>query len=224
MLRQMNVSKLSTLQQSNEILMRDLKKAEAKLKELQFQSDSHAMAPAPPVVETAATSSRNNVVIGLTSEQELALYHDIDELRIENNDLHAALREMDELVHEKDLKILELRDQLAACGGQSNDNERLHTLLDEVAELSSHMKEQLEDFKKEYLQSTNDLQVKEREFRDIISSGSTGSAGSEQSKSDGLKLLVSDILADIHKKNDEWFELVMHLGEIGEHIETLADL
>lgn len=221
MLRQMNFSKLATLQQSNEILMRDLKIAEEQVKNLRHEPNKqHTMAPAPP--DNSVSSS--NVVISLTSEQEQTLRHEIDELRAENADLHTALQELDDLIHEKDFKILELQDQLAASGGQSNDNERLHTLLDEVAELSDHMKQQLEDFKKEYLQSTNDLQAKEREFRDIISSGVSGGTSSEQSKSDGLKLLVSDILADIHKKNDEWYELVMHLGEIGEHIANLAEL
>jgi FtsZ-binding cell division protein ZapB len=197
-------TQLDSLQQSNDILLKDVESAE---------------------YQVEAVTRENN---GLLETKTLV-----------KDSLKSSVEELTQLTVENSVLQSQVRDREETC-------QRLQRIIDDHAnkyaffeekifDLATHLQGQLTGFRQEYLLNTDHLQQKEELFRQIILSGAGSGSGSgpsltageetvgERNKADSLKKLLGEVLEDIHEKNNAWYQLVLHLNDINEHLQSLTD-
>jgi hypothetical protein len=187
-------SKLEALEKSNDVLLKDLEKAEIRLNE----------------VETVAENlqdSKARVSNTLSSSVEV-----LEELRSENADLHGAIIELQDSLREKEKKIADLEKY---C---QNSTQRFATIKNDVIELAVHLRDIFDLFRKEYYKGNDYFDSKDKKLQNILSNES------DTAVKELLNQFVAELLDDAQDKNDAWFSIISQLGIIIEQTSKLSEV
>jgi hypothetical protein len=187
-------TRLESLQKSNDVLLKDLEKAEIRLNEIETVAEN-------------LQDSKARVSSTLSSSVEV-----LGELRSENADLHGEIAELQDSINKKEKKIAELEKY---C---QNSTQRFAKMKNDIIELSVHFCEIFNSFRKEYYKESEYFESKDKKLQSILNDES----GVEIEEL--LNQFVEELLDDAQDKNDAWFNLISQLGIILEQTSKLCEV
>lgn len=189
-------SRLESLQQSNDILLKDLEKAEIRLNEVETVAEN---------LQDSKARVSNTLT---TSVQEL------EELRAENADLHGAIIELQD----------RLKSMLDNEKYSQQSLHRFATMKNDVIELAGHLRELFAKFREEYVSGSDYFDRKENQLQDILTSTEGADDDGRSALEERLKQFIADLLDDSQDKNDAWYKLINQFGLVIEKAGGIRDV
>lgn len=192
----LNETRLRSLQVSNDVLLKDLEKAEIRLNEVESRTKDYKGSRTARVSET--------------------MHEELEELRTENSDLHAALSEAQDDLQQKDLQIEELDKNCKIT------TQRFATIQNEIIELSGHLDDQLDRLRDEFVLSTEAYESHQAALNKALLADANGEGGAENIVNHTREWAYS-VLEDVNQRNESRYQILLQLNGLSEHLHGLSE-